>query len=91
MTETRPCKRVHFARSKSSSLTNSNYFFFPSSMEYIYRAATGNFWQAKLPKWRPPQWCVAAAFYSAKSRQGLGLGGLASHGGPDIHITYLQQ
>ena len=26
---------------------------------------------------------VAATFYSAKSRQGLGLGGLASRGGPD--------
>ena len=38
----------------------------------------------------PPQWwpnlqrvaAAAAAFYSAKSREGLGLGGLASRGGP---------
>ena len=29
---------------------------------------------------------AAAAFYSAKSRQGLGLGGLASRGGPDMYL-----
>ena len=44
-----------------------------------------NFWQAGPPQWRPHQQCAiaAAAFYSAKSRQGLGLGGLASQTGPD--------
>ena len=43
------------------------------------RAATANFWQ-------PQQWyaaTAATAFYSEKSRQGLGLGGLARRGGPD--------
>ena len=39
---------------------------------------------------RPPhQRCATAAFYSAKSRQGLGLGGLARRGGPDVQ-GYLQ-
>ena len=42
---------------------------------------------------RPPhQRCATAAFYSAKSRQGLGLGGLARRGGPDVqgYTTYVQ-
>ena len=40
-----------------------------------YRAATANFWRGTT---------AAAAFYSSKSRQGLGLGGLASRGGPGL-------
>ena len=43
------------------------------------------FWQARPPQWGPHQRRAAAAtavFYSAKSRQGLGLGGLASRGSP---------
>ena len=48
------------------------------------RAATANFWQARLLQWGPHQQravAAGAAFYSAKSRQGLGLGVLASLGG----------
>ena len=54
---------------------------------FIYRAATAIFWQARPPQCQPHQRHAsdaAAAFYSAKSRQGLGLGGLASRSGPDI-------
>ena len=50
-----------------------------------FRAATANFCQARAPQLWPHQRCAApatTAFYSAKSRQGLGLGGLASCGGP---------
>ena len=50
------------------------------------RAATANFLQARPPQWQPHQRRAAAAgaaFYSTKSRQGLGLGGLASRGGPE--------
>ena len=45
----------------------------------ILRVTTANFWQAGPPQWRPHQQCAiaAAAFYSAKSRQGQGLGGPA--------------
>jgi len=45
-----------------------------------------NCWQARPPQWQPHQRHAApvtAAFYSIKSRQGLGLGGLASRGGPE--------
>ena len=51
----------------------------------LFKAATANFWQARPPQWRPHQRRVASAaaiFYSAKSRQGLALGGLASRGVP---------
>ena len=54
---------------------------------FLYRADTAIFLQARPPQWRPHQQCAASAalaFYSAKSRQGLGLGGLASCGGPAI-------
>ena len=51
-----------------------------------------NCWQARPPQWRPHQRHAApaaAAFYSVKSRQGLGLGGLASRGGPVIqYVNY---
>ena len=104
-------------------------------------SSTANFWQARLPQWRPHQWCAAAsrgvvpggaggatalpdfgrsvnpistrgtdyahlittgtprffrpydgpdaaaALYSSKSRQGLGLGGLASRGGFGVEST----
>ena len=46
-----------------------------------------DFWQARPPQWSQQQRHGAAAapiFYFAKFRQGLGLGGLASLGGPDI-------
>ena len=39
-----------------------------------FRDATVNYWQAKPPQWRAD----AAAFYAAKSRQGLGLGALSA-------------
>ena len=58
-----------------------------SILTLTFRAAAANFWQARLPQWWPHQGraaVAAAAFYFAKSRQGLGLGGLASRGGPDI-------
>ena len=45
----------------------------------------GIFLQARPPQWWPHQQHAAAAaavFYSAKSKQGLGLGGFASSGGP---------
>jgi hypothetical protein len=44
--------------------------------------ATTNFWQARPPHWRPHQRLAIPAVYSAKSRQGLGLGGLAGLGSP---------
>jgi hypothetical protein len=40
------------------------------------------FWQARPSEWQPHQQRAAAAFYSAKSRQGLG--GLASRGGLEL-------
>ena len=43
------------------------------------RAATADFWQTGPPH---HQRAAAAAFYSAKSRQDLGLFGLVSRGGP---------
>ena len=48
-----------------------------------HRAATANFWHVRQPQWRPHQWRATSAaptFYPSKSRQGLGLGGLTSHG-----------
>ena len=42
-------------------------------------AATANFWQARPPQWQPHQRRAAA-----KSRQGLGLEGMASRGGPAL-------
>ena len=48
-----------------------------------FRSVTAIFWQARLPQ-RPPHQRHVAAFYSAKSRPGLSLGGLASRGGPAI-------
>ena len=62
--------------------------------ETLHRAATANFWQARPSQGRPHQYCAttaAAAFYSAKSRQGLGLWGLASHGGPEYNIGLIQK
>ena len=51
------------------------------------RAAMADFWQARPPKWCPHPWCATAAmFYFAKSRQDLGLGGLASRGSPGCKI-----
>ena len=53
------------------------------------RAAAANFWQARPPQWRPHQGraaVAAAAFYFAKSRQGLSLGGLASRGSPERNM-----
>ena len=51
------------------------------------RAASTNFWQARPPQWPSHHRRTAAVFYSAKSRQGLGLGGLASRGGPENNIN----
>ena len=54
------------------------------------RAATANFWQARPSQWRPNQRravTATAAFYSAKFRQGLGLGALAIGGGPGCDET----
>ena len=55
------------------------------AVSMLYRAAMANFWQARAPQWR-----AATAFYSAKSKQGLGLGGLASRGGPALQVFTLQ-
>ena len=49
-----------------------------------FRAATASLWQARPQQWQPHQRCAAAAIYSEKSRQGLGLGGLASRSGPEF-------
>ena len=46
------------------------------------RAAMANFWQTRPPQWRPHQWRAAPTFHSAKSKQGLGLWGLANCGDP---------
>ena len=51
------------------------------------------FWQARPPQCQTHQRhasVAAAAFYSAKSRQGLGLGGLASRGGPENYPLEVQ-
>ena len=40
-----------------------------------------------LQAWPPRAATAAAAFYSANSRQGLGLGGLASRGGPEEYAN----
>ena len=51
----------------------------------FFGAATVDLWQTRPPKWRPHHWHAAntaAELYLSKSRQGLGLGGLASRGGP---------
>ena len=56
------------------------------------RAAVANFWQARTPQWQPHQGraaVAAAAFYFAKSRQGLGRGGLASRGGPERNLILI--
>ena len=47
------------------------------------RAATASFWQARPPHQQRAA-AASTAFYSAKSRQGLGLGGRASHGSPEL-------
>jgi hypothetical protein len=51
-----------------------------------WRTATANFWQSRPPHQRRAAAAAAATtdFYSAKCRQGLGLGGLASRGGPAL-------
>ena len=57
----------------------------PRNYSIVFRAAMGIFLQARPPQWWPHQQHAAAAatvFYSAKSKQGLGLGGFASSGGP---------
>ena len=54
-------------------------------MSYIVtRATTLNFWQARPTH----QWRHAAALHSANYRQGLGLGGLASRGGPGPGLKF---
>ena len=57
------------------------------SHQTMYRAAMVDVWQTR-PTQRLPHCrhdvAVAPAFYSSKSRQDLGLGGLASRGGPDV-------
>ena len=58
--------------------------------EISYRAVTDYFWCARTPHWRPHHLratAAAGAFYSVKSRQELGLGGLASRGGPDLNMV----
>ena len=54
---------------------------------WFYVHAMVIFWQARPPQCQPHQRYASVAavtFYYAKSRQGLGLGGLAGRGGPDI-------
>ena len=54
-----------------------------NSTPYIGQSRHGQFLAGKVPtvQWRPHQRrAAAAAFYSAKSWQGLGLGGLARCG-----------
>ena len=55
----------------------------------VLRAATTNLQQTRPPQWRSQHQRHAAAFYSAKSRQGLGLGGLASRGVPGSTIILI--
>ena len=55
------------------------------------RAVTANFWQARPPQWQPHQWHnAAAAFYYAKFRQDLDIGGLSSRGGPTRILSHLE-
>ena len=67
-------------------------------LHYSYRATTVEFWQVRPQQWCPHCQCAAAAvtaFYSAESRQDLGLGGLAfCHSIQKVnqaitHITYM--
>ena len=53
---------------------------YSSAQQHHIRTTTANFWRARPPQWWP-HGVPITAFYSAKSKQGLGLGGLASHGG----------
>ena len=56
------------------------------------RAATADFWQVRPLKWQPHHRRAVAAitvFFSAKSRQDHGLGGLASRDGPAIVVVFL--
>ena len=50
-----------------------------------------NCWLARPPQWQPHQRHAtpapaAAAFYSVKSRQGLGLGGLDNPGSRELYV-----
>ena len=47
----------------------------------IIRAVTADFCQDRPPQWCPTHWCAPAA----ATRQDLGLGSLASRGGPDYN------
>ena len=47
------------------------FWFALNFLDRYIRAAMANFWQARLPQWRPHQQRAPAAFYTAKSRQGL--------------------
>ena len=54
-----------------------------------YRADTIDVWQARRPELWPHHrrtTTAAAAVYSAKFRQDLGLAGLTSRGGPGIYV-----
>ena len=58
-----------------------------------YRAAKAHFWKARPPKWRSQKQhatATATAFYSANSRQGVGVGGHASWSGPELQYDALK-
>ena len=58
-----------------------------------YRAAKAHFWQARLPQGRSHKehaTATATAFYSANSRQGLGVSGHVSCGGPELQYDALK-
>ena len=56
-----------------------------------YRAAKAHFWQARLPQGRShKEHATATAFYSANSRQGLGVSGHVSCGGPELQYDALK-
>ena len=74
------------------SLVSFRRFHFTENILSNYRAAKAHFRQARPPKWRSHKQCATAtatAFYSAKSKQGLGVGGHA-YGGPELQYDALK-
>ena len=50
-----------------------------------HRTTTANFWQCSVHRWPHPRSAAVAAATAEKSRQDLGLGSIASRGGPDVN------
>ena len=67
---------------KCSKIHSTAHHFFLNSIDYRGQGRHGYFLEGKTATVEATS--AAAAFYSAKSRQGLDLGGLASCGSPGM-------